>query len=69
MGPRRGREERLDAPPENINNFRLECAHDGHDLHTVVGGRTALASNASHPDDRWMVTYPPRVLSLDPPMR
>jgi hypothetical protein len=35
------RDERLDTSPDHIYHFGVECAHDGGDLHLVVGSMTA----------------------------
>ncbi len=51
-------EQGFDGGEQDVHDVGLERAHDVGDLHTVVGSGQALASNASRPDNRWMVTYP-----------
>lgn len=52
------REERFDRREQDVHDFGLERAHDDGEPPHGCWGWAALASNASHPNDRWMVTYP-----------
>ena len=44
---------------DSIEHFGLECAHDGGDLHWVVGFGTHPTSQLGHHGDRWMVSFSP----------
>ena len=48
-------DERLDTSPDHIYHFGVECAHDGGDLHVVVGSATAPQVSWGQNNDRWLV--------------
>ena len=48
------RDERLDASPDHIDHFGVECAHAGGDLHLVVGSLTAHHGSWGQNNDRWI---------------
>lgn len=49
------RDERLDTSPDHIDHFGVEYAHDGGDLHLVVGSVTAPQVSWGQNNDRWMI--------------
>jgi hypothetical protein len=52
-------EQGLDGGKHGIKHFGLERAHDGGDLHCVVGDGSHPTSQLGHHGDRWMVSIGP----------
>jgi len=51
------REQRFYSCPDRISHFGVKGAHDGGDLHLVVGRWVHPTAQSGQPDDRWMVTH------------